>query len=249
MHEQVKDYYGKTLQNSEDLQTNACCTDTAMPDYLKAVLSSIHDEVMARYYGCGLIAPQLLKGMRILDLGCGSGRDCYALSALVGEQGYVVGVDMTDEQLHIANQYVDYHTERFGYDQPNVRFVKGYIEKLDQLDQCKASSPPHIIGGASHLPIRQVEGCGEGCEADSQDWAPRIEAERNAGSQPIRERHVEPTTHGVADGYGAEISPAVERRGQAEFRETVGAGVHRHAAVGFDDDKLAGSAATTGVGL
>ena len=134
MHEQVKDYYGKTLQNSEDLQTNACCTDTAMPDYLKAVLSPIHDEVMARYYGCGLIAPQLLKGMRILDLGCGSGRDCYALSALVGEQGYVVGVDMTDEQLHIANQYVDYHTERFGYDQPNVRFVKGYIEKLDQLD-------------------------------------------------------------------------------------------------------------------
>ena len=37
--------------------------------------------------------------MRILDLGSGSGRDCYALSALVGESGYVVGVDTTDAQL------------------------------------------------------------------------------------------------------------------------------------------------------
>lgn len=134
MHEQVKDYYGKTLQSSQDLQTNACCTDSDMPEYLKPILAKIHDEVMARYYGCGLIAPDLLSGMRILDLGSGSGRDCYALSALVGEQGFVVGVDMTDEQLSIANAHLDYHATQFGYDRPNVQFVKGYIEKLDELN-------------------------------------------------------------------------------------------------------------------
>lgn len=134
MHEQVKEYYGKTLQGSQDLQTNACCTDTSLPAHLKPVLSKIHDEVMTRYYGCGLIAPAALNGMRILDLGCGAGRDVYALSALVGETGSVVGVDMTDEQLAVANRHREFHAERFGFSQPNATFLKGYIEKLDQLD-------------------------------------------------------------------------------------------------------------------
>lgn len=134
MHEQVKDYYGKTLQSSSDLQTNACCTDDGLPAHLKPILSKIHDEVMTRYYGCGLIAPDVLQGMNILDLGSGSGRDCYALSALVGEGGSVVGVDMTDEQLDVANAHLDFHADAFGYAKPNVRFLKGYIEKLDQLD-------------------------------------------------------------------------------------------------------------------
>jgi arsenite methyltransferase len=134
MHEQVKDYYGKTLQSSADLQTDACCTDDAIPEHIKPILSKIHDEVMMRYYGCGLIVPEALHGMRILDLGSGSGRDCYALSALVGEEGFVVGVDMTDEQLAVANAHIDYHKEQFGYRNANVQFFKGYIEKLDELD-------------------------------------------------------------------------------------------------------------------
>ena len=132
-HEQVQNYYGEVLQSSEDLQTNACCTDATVPAHLKKVLSSIHDEVLVKYYGCGLVAPELLAGMRILDLGSGSGRDAYALSALVGESGYVVGVDMTDEQLDVAKRHVDYHAEQFGFAKPNVEFHKGYIEKLDEL--------------------------------------------------------------------------------------------------------------------
>ncbi len=40
-----------------------------------------------------------MEGTRVLDLGSGSGRDCYALSKLVGEEGSVVGLDMTDEQV------------------------------------------------------------------------------------------------------------------------------------------------------
>ena len=134
MHDQVKAYYGKVLNSSDDLQTNACCTDAGLPDYLKATLSQIHDEVMARYYGCGLVSPQQLKGCRILDLGSGSGRDCYVLSKFVGEEGYIVGVDMTDEQLEVANRHVDFHTDKFGYGKANIEFRKGYIEKLDELE-------------------------------------------------------------------------------------------------------------------
>lgn len=133
-HSQVQDYYGKVLQGSEHLQTNACCTDEDIPDYLKPILGKIHDDVMSRYYGCGLIAPEALQGMRILDLGCGTGRDVFALSALVGESGSVVGVDMTPEQLTIANKYRDFHATQFGYKSSNVTFLHGYIEKLEALD-------------------------------------------------------------------------------------------------------------------
>ncbi len=133
MKDAVKEYYGKVLQGSKDLKTNACCTDTAIPAFVKQGLSRIHPEVSARYYGCGLVIPELLQGMRILDLGSGAGRDCFLLSQLVGEEGYVLGVDMTDEQLAVANRYVDYHTELFGFAQPNVEFRKGYIEQLDEL--------------------------------------------------------------------------------------------------------------------
>ena len=133
MLDHVKDYYGKTLQSSDDLQTDACCTLEAPPEHIKPILGKIHDEVATRYYGCGLVAPDQLKGLRILDLGSGSGRDVYLLSALVGEHGKVVGVDMTDEQLAVAKQYVDYHAEAFGYAAPNVEFHKGYIERLDEL--------------------------------------------------------------------------------------------------------------------
>ncbi|MCK5718186.1 MAG: methyltransferase domain-containing protein [Thiomargarita sp.] len=132
-HIQVKEYYGKILQNTQDLATDACCTNENVPQHIANILVDIHDDVSAHYYGCGLVAPEQLKGLRILDLGSGSGRDCYVLSRLVGEQGSVVGVDMTSEQLDIANKYVDYHAEKYGYQKPNVEFKQGYIEELDKL--------------------------------------------------------------------------------------------------------------------
>ena len=132
-HQSVQEYYGETLQTSADLQTDACCTPGDVPDYLKAILSKLHDEVLAKYYGCGLIAPAALTGMRILDLGCGAGRDVYALSAMVGETGSVVGVDMTQAQLDVAIRHQDFHAGAFGYAKPNTEFHLGLIEELDAL--------------------------------------------------------------------------------------------------------------------
>jgi SAM-dependent methyltransferase len=134
MKDIVKEYYGKILQHSDDLQTNACCTGGDTPAHLRRAMDNIHPEVTERYYGCGLVAPQLLQGTRILDLGSGSGRDCYLLAQLVGEHGSILGVDMTDEQLAVANRHIEWHRERFGYDSSNVEFRKGYIEKLDELE-------------------------------------------------------------------------------------------------------------------
>ncbi len=132
--QEVKDYYGDFLQSSEDLKTNACCTPGDIPDFLKTAMANIHDQVSEKYYGCGLVAPEELKGMRILDLGSGSGRDCYMLAQLVGENGYVLGVDMTDAQLAVANEHIEWHRKQFGYVKSNVEFKKGYIERLDELN-------------------------------------------------------------------------------------------------------------------
>lgn len=131
MYDVVQDYYGKQLQSSDDLKTTACCDISQIPNWLKPLLSNIHDEVLSRYYGCGLVCPPLLEGCRVLDLGCGSGRDVYALAQLVGKTGHVVGVDMTAEQLAVARAHQTYHAEKFGYD--NVTFLEGFIEKLDEL--------------------------------------------------------------------------------------------------------------------
>ncbi|MCK5478556.1 MAG: methyltransferase domain-containing protein, partial [Methylococcales bacterium] len=108
----VQNYYGQVLKSSEDLKTSACCTLDAIPIYLRPLLSDLHPEVVARYYGCGTPLPPALEGCTVLDLGCGSGRDCYLLSRLVGESGKVIGVDMTEEQLAIAKNHCDWHAER-----------------------------------------------------------------------------------------------------------------------------------------
>jgi len=129
----VQDYYGKILQSKHDLKTSACCVGDAMPEHLRQILALLHPEVKDKFYGCGSPIPPALEGKTVLDLGSGSGRDCFILSKLVGPQGRVIGVDMTAEQLEVANRHIGYHTDRFGYHEPNVRFLQGYIEDLASL--------------------------------------------------------------------------------------------------------------------
>ncbi|XP_012672620.2 arsenite methyltransferase [Clupea harengus] len=133
IHSDVKEYYGKRLQSSSDLKTNACVPSAKpIPAYVRKALAGVHPDVTARYYGCGLVVPESMEASRVLDLGCGSGRDCYMLSQLVGETGHITGIDMTEDQLAVARKYIDYHMQKFGYKKPNVDFVQGYIEALQE---------------------------------------------------------------------------------------------------------------------
>ena len=127
-------YYGEVLNGSADLRTDACCTTAAPPPAIRAALANVHDEVKARYYGCGLVVPEAIEGAHILDLGSGSGQDVFVLAQLVGAHGSVTGVDATPAQLEIAERHRDWHRERFGHARSNVRFVEGDIEKLLDLD-------------------------------------------------------------------------------------------------------------------
>ncbi|MCB0166317.1 MAG: arsenite methyltransferase, partial [Anaerolineae bacterium] len=60
----------------------------------------------------------------VLDLGSGGGIDCFLAAKTVGPTGYVIGVDMTDSMLAVAN------INKSKLDLTNVEFRKGEIEDL-----------------------------------------------------------------------------------------------------------------------
>lgn len=126
-------YYGKVLGGSQDLRTDACCTAEAPSPAIRACLARVHEEVRARYYGCGLVVPPALEGARILDLGSGAGQDCYVLAQLAGPEGMVVGVDATREQLAVARRHAEWHRAQFGFPRSTVEFLEGDIARLDEL--------------------------------------------------------------------------------------------------------------------
>jgi arsenite methyltransferase len=126
----VQEYYGKRIHSSADLQTSACCLEGVVPEEHRSILAEIAPEVIDRFYGCGSPIPSVLGEISVLDLGCGSGRDAYLLARLVGEKGKVIGIDMTHEQLVVANGNLDSQMKRWGFKTANLEFRHGYIEDL-----------------------------------------------------------------------------------------------------------------------
>ena len=80
--------------------------------------------------GCGNpTALALLKeGETVLDLGSGAGFDCFLAANKVGENGKVIGVDMTPVMLDKARE----NAKKGGYE--NVEFRLGEIENLPCAD-------------------------------------------------------------------------------------------------------------------
>lgn len=129
----IKAYYGKILQGTKDLQTHACCCRECVPSAHASILANIDTEILERFYGCGSPIPAAVNGCSVLDLGCGSGRDTYLVSALVGPEGQVMGIDMTEEQLDVARRHQKSQAKRFGFKKSNIDFRQGYIENLETL--------------------------------------------------------------------------------------------------------------------
>lgn len=81
--------------------------------------------------GCG--NPQaianLKKGETVLDLGSGAGFDCFLAAKQVGDQGHVIGVDMTPEMVSKARD----NAQKGSFQ--NVDFRLGEIEHLPVRDE------------------------------------------------------------------------------------------------------------------
>ncbi|NYZ79590.1 arsenite methyltransferase [Candidatus Micrarchaeota archaeon] len=97
--------------------------------YSKEELGKIPKEAVMGL-GCGnpTALADLREGETVLDLGAGAGIDVFLAANKVGPEGYVIGVDMTEEMIKKANKTAKKH----GY--KNVEFRFGEIEDLPVED-------------------------------------------------------------------------------------------------------------------
>jgi len=128
-------------------ESKLCCPI----DYKAEYLEVIPPEVIERDYGCGDPSRYLREGEVVVDLGSGTGKICFIAAQIVGPNGKVIGVDMTDKMLAVARRNAPIVAERIGY--ANVEFRKGRIQDLaldlEQLDRQLKRNP--ITDAASFL--------------------------------------------------------------------------------------------------
>jgi arsenite methyltransferase len=111
-------------EGAKERQEALCCP----VDYDASLLQLLPQEIIDRDYGCGDPSRYVKEGDTVLDLGSGGGKICYMAAQLVGDEGHIIGVDMTDEMLALARKHQAEMAEKLGGDR--VQFLKGYIQDL-----------------------------------------------------------------------------------------------------------------------
>lgn len=131
--EYVKERYSK-IATKEDSSSCSCCSGSEMGDIIRQAKAAGYsdDEIKSipadAIFGLGCGNPTALaeikEGETVLDLGSGGGIDVFLAAGKVGDQGKVIGVDMTHEMVETAVK----NAEAGGY--KNVEFKLGEIENL-----------------------------------------------------------------------------------------------------------------------
>ena len=104
--ELVRERYGNFAQNA----TESCCGDgeatTKNPLYELEQLDGLPDEALLASAGCGnpTAIGDLNAGETVVDFGSGGGIDCFIAARAVGEQGRVIGIDMTPDMIDLARK-------------------------------------------------------------------------------------------------------------------------------------------------
>lgn len=110
----IKDYYGNIAKTG-----SSCCA----PDGCSTGEDSTSSEVFS--LGCGIGgAEDALSGETVLDIGSGTGYDVFRAAEKVGSDGFVYGVDMTEEMINKASSTAN----KMGI--KNVSFKLGTAESL-----------------------------------------------------------------------------------------------------------------------
>ncbi|MBI4378227.1 MAG: methyltransferase domain-containing protein [Nitrospinae bacterium] len=124
----VQEFYSKA---ADEPKADLCCPIK----YDDADIRHIPEEVLKRFYGCGspITMADVSADECVLDLGSGGGIDCFIAAKRVGKNGRVIGVDMTEKMLEIANKNKVLVADNLGYDV--VEFKKGFLEKLPVEDK------------------------------------------------------------------------------------------------------------------
>jgi ubiquinone/menaquinone biosynthesis C-methylase UbiE len=133
----VKNRYSKLAKRGCSCNTSlsACCPD-AKNNYARVIgysdeeLNDLPDTVLNTLAGCGnpTALADLKEGETVLDLGSGGGIDAFLAAKKVGASGKVIGVDMTEEMIALANENKEKMHAK------NVEFRLGEIEDLPVED-------------------------------------------------------------------------------------------------------------------
>ncbi len=122
-HRSVKEFYGMAAQLTNEEITNPFGPESKGLEFIPT-------ESKKRSYGCGSPISDAFpeQGETLVDLGSGSGVECFIGAEKVGPRGKVFGIDMTDEMLELARESQSSVAERLGYD--NLEFRRGYLEDI-----------------------------------------------------------------------------------------------------------------------
>ena len=109
-----------------------CCGQTGLEKEISANIGYSQEEIdkvpdgSNLGLGCGnpIAIASLKKGEVVLDLGSGAGFDCFLAADKVGDEGKVIGVDMTPEMIEKARE----NAQKGNY--KNIEFRLGEIENL-----------------------------------------------------------------------------------------------------------------------
>jgi len=131
--QQVKEKYGQIANQTKEQNAPSCCGGAScgsIVDY--SVFSESYNNLQGYVpdadlgLGCGLPTEfaEIKPGNSVLDLGSGAGNDCFVARSLVGETGYVAGIDFTEAMVEKARE----NARKLGYS--NVDFILGDIESI-----------------------------------------------------------------------------------------------------------------------
>ena len=127
--QRVSDRYARAAATGEQM---CCPTGYDFAD----LKSFVPEEVLKISYGCGTPAGlnTVQPGETVLDIGSGGGIDCFEAARRVGPTGKVIGIDMTDRMLEIANRNAPIVASNLGYAASNIEFRKGMADALPVED-------------------------------------------------------------------------------------------------------------------
>lgn len=129
----VREKYSEIASQTKEQNAPSCCGATSCGSVVDYSVFSENYEQLEGYnpdadlgLGCGLPTEYagILPGNSVLDLGSGAGNDCFVARALVGETGYVAGIDFTEAMIEKARE----NARKLGF--TNVDFIQGDIENI-----------------------------------------------------------------------------------------------------------------------
>ena len=102
--------------------------------YEETQIEHIPIKCRKRSYGCGspVLDCELIKGEVLVDLGSGSGLECFIAAPKVGKKGKVYGIDMSKKMLDLARETQIEVAKNIGFN--NMFFLQGYLENIPLAD-------------------------------------------------------------------------------------------------------------------